>query len=142
MKKFLTLVPVLLLIAFLFSASSVSASPPVPTVQMLSASYTNAALTGDDKPFTTVESIPFSVSAAAKMEVTSLNSTGSETCDIALDGTPVFNNVLNGISSITYTNQNISQGNHTLSIGCRLNCEACSTQGTQGSVSAILTTGV
>lgn len=141
----LALIVVLLLIPGSVLASK-SSPPPPPTVQMLSSSYSNIQIF--QNTFATVETLSFSVSQPAKLEVTSLNAainadaSTAWQCEVNVDGlTLAASPSMHDSADITVTDGNIMAGNHTLVVACEFNLSG-SMSGDFGSVSAIVTTGL
>jgi hypothetical protein len=135
---------------FIHMASTARAAPPAPSVQMLSAQYSNATINAGTK--VTLETLTFTVSSTAKLEVTSDNAiTGNiaYSCDIALDGSTLISQSLlsfNGsfpsdIVDLTVTDTSVAAGSHTLTVDCT-NQGANGAGSNDGSVSAIVTTGL
>ena len=133
---------VVLALSFVY-VSRVAADPKViPSVQMLSTSYTGVSLpTGAG---TTVATLSFSVAVPAKLEVTSDNfSFGIPVnCTIRLDGTSLAGTasvVGNDNPDLTVTDSSVAAGSHTLTVICS---PISTTTSGMGFLSAIITTGL
>ena len=139
---------IVLALSFSFSyASHVAAAKPVPpSVQMLSTNYGFTFAFVLPPLLATVETLTFSVTGPAKLEVTSLNTlfTIPATCEVVLDSTVLVSTIPNPTLAslhpdLTVTNTSVASGSHTLAVKCQTLGSGSQADGT---LSAIITTGL
>ena len=138
LKYAVCLIALCVLLALVRLPSQAQASGTFPTVQMLHGTFANQNLPEDGSTVTLV-SIPFNVTASAKLQATSLidaqfgggNCCGqggavvTETCELVLDGSNTLfsttwssNSTLPVSLSMTTTASGVAAGSHTLTIQC------------------------